>query len=106
MMHIGEKIKQRRKELKWSQRDLADRMEYAHSTIGRIERGIIDIPQSRIAQFSEVLGVPVSYLRDWEEKPTAQGSELSEGMMELVDCIKKLPEDKIQMLLQVARSIR
>ena len=106
MMHIGEKIKQRRKELKWSQRDLADRMEYAHSTIGRIERGIIDIPQSRIAQFSEVLGVPVSYLMDWEEKPTAQGSELSEGMMELVDCIKKLPEDKIQMLLQVARSIR
>ena len=61
---------------------------------------------SQIQILCEELGVPVSYLMDWEEKPTAQGSELSEGMMELVDCIKKLPEDKIQMLLQVARSIR
>ena len=106
MMKIGEKIKQRRQELMWSQRELAAKMDYDHSTIGRIERGTIDIPQSRITQFSEVLGVPVSYLMGWEEKSTAQGSELSEEMVELIDCIKKLPEDKIQMLLQVARSIR
>ena len=43
-------------------------MEYNnHSTIGRIEAGKVDIPQSRIVQFSEVLGVSVAYLMGWEE---------------------------------------
>ena len=66
-MKIGEKIKQRRQELQWSQRELASKMGYNHSTITRIETGKIDIPQSRIVQFSEVLGVTVAYLMDWEE---------------------------------------
>ena len=69
-MKIGERIKQRRKELKWSQRELAAKMNYDHSTVGRIERGTIDIPQSRIVQFAEVLGVSVAYLMDWEEMKT------------------------------------
>lgn len=67
-MTIGEKIKHRRIELGWSQRDLAARMKYNnHSTIGRIESGKVDIPQSRIVQFSEVLGVSIAYLMGWEE---------------------------------------
>lgn len=68
-MTIGEKIKKRRTELEWSQRELSDRMKYSnHSTIARIESGKVDIPQSRIVQFAEVLGVSVAYLMDWEEK--------------------------------------
>lgn len=66
-MNIGEKIKQRRKELRWSQRDLAEKMGYNHSTVTRIETGKIDIPQSRILQFAEVLGVSVAYLMNWSE---------------------------------------
>lgn len=67
-MPIGEKIKQRRNELKWSQRELARRMNYTdHSTITRIESGKVDVSQSRIVQFAEVLGVSVSYLMSWEE---------------------------------------
>lgn len=67
-MNIGEKIKQRRKELKWSQRELAERMGYNnHSTITRIESGKVDIPQSRIVQFAEVLQTDVAYLMNWEE---------------------------------------
>ena len=53
--------------------------------------------------------VSVGYLlgeEDKKEKPTVKDDGLSEEMLELFDCIKKLPEDKIQMLLQVARSIR
>jgi transcriptional regulator with XRE-family HTH domain len=67
-MTIGEKIKQRRMELGWSQRDLAAKMGYNHhSTVARIESGKVDIPQSRIVKFSEVLGVTITYLMDWEE---------------------------------------
>lgn len=68
-MKIGEKIKQRRMELKWSQRDLAAKMGYSNnSTITRIESGSVDIPQSRIVQFAEVLGVSVAHLMGWDEE--------------------------------------
>ena len=67
-MKIGEKIKQRRNELGWSQRELASKMGYNNnSTITRIESGKVDIPQSRIVQFADVMGVTVAYLMDWEE---------------------------------------
>lgn len=68
-MTIGERIKARRNELKWSQRDLCEKMGYSnHSTIGKIETGKVDIPQSRIVQFAEVLGVSIAYLMGWEEE--------------------------------------
>ena len=61
----------------------------------------------RIEVMAEYFGIQKSDLiEEQKEKPTAQSDGLSEEMVELIDCIKKLPEDKIQMLLQVARSIR
>jgi transcriptional regulator with XRE-family HTH domain len=68
--------------------------------------GVSAVTAQKIANY---FGVSVGYLlgeEEQKEKPTAQGDELSKDMMELIDCIKTLPEDKIQMLLQVARSIR
>ena len=68
-MTIGEKIKERRKELGWSLRELSDRMGYAnHSTIARIESGTVDIPQSKVVRFAEVMGTSVAYLMDWDEE--------------------------------------
>lgn len=60
---IGDKIKNRRLELGWTQEDLSRRMGYKHcSSINKIELGINDIPQSKIEKFAEVLGVSISYL--------------------------------------------
>ena len=68
-MTIGQRIKQKRLERQWSQRELAARMDYSnHSTIGKIETGKVDIPQSRIVQFADVLGTTVSYLMGWDEE--------------------------------------
>ncbi len=104
-MNIGWKIKLRRKELRWSQRDLAEKMGYNHSTITRIETGKIDIPQSRILQFAEVLHTDVSYLMDWEEeKPTVDG-ELSDNMRKLIEFAKSVPEDKVDLVLKIMQSI-
>ena len=61
----------------------------------------------KIEAMSQYFGCEKSDLiEDKKEKPTVKDDGLSEEMIELIDCIKKLPEDKIQMLLQVARSIR
>lgn len=69
------------------------------------KKGVSTANAQKIAAY---LNVSVGYLlgEEEKEKPTAQSDGLSEEMQELIDCIKKLPEDKIQMLLQVARSIR
>lgn len=69
MAHIGEKIMERRKAMGITQEELARRMGYkSKSTINKIEMGINDIPQSKVAKFSEVLGVSIAYLLDWQEE--------------------------------------
>lgn len=70
------------------------------------KKGVSTDTAKKIAGY---FNVSVGYLlgeEEQKEKPIAQDDELSKDMVELIDCIKKLPEDKIQMLLQVARSIR
>lgn len=107
-MTIGQKIRAQRMEKGWSQRDLATKMHYAdHSTIGKIETGKVDIPQSRIVQFAEVLGVSIAYLMGWEDEQQnpAVESEVSEGKQALIDFAKSVPEDKAGMILQVMKTI-
>lgn len=113
-MHIGEKIKQRRTELKWSQRDLAERMGYNHSTITRIETGKIDIPQSRIVQFAEVLQTSVAFLMGWEEEIKADpiGTAerhfemiVDEDLNEIFDDFKKLSKQQKKIVKDLIHSL-
>jgi transcriptional regulator with XRE-family HTH domain len=84
-MTIGERIKNRRNELGWSQRKLSDKMGYSnHSTITKIEAGKVDIPQSRIEQFAEVLGVTLSYLIGVNEKIEKNPVEMAEFHFEMI----------------------
>ena len=74
-MIVGEKIKERRKELGLSTRELADRMGYAnHSTIVRIESGKHDINQSRISEFARVLGTTPAHLMGWDVSAEEAGA--------------------------------
>ena len=84
-MSIGQKIKQRRTELGWSQRDLAAKMGYNNnSTVARIENGKVDIPQSRIVKFSEVLGVSIAYLMGWDEEIEKDPTGMAERHFEIL----------------------
>lgn len=97
-MTIGERIKAKRKELKWSQRELADKMGYSnHSTVVRAESGQIDLPQSRILQFAEVLGVTPGFLMGWEQEPEDLGALAAEvlkdpALLEVVKNYRSLSE--------------
>ena len=69
-------------------------------------KGMSTTTAQKIASYFDV---SLGYLLGEEEKkenPTVKDDGISGDMQELIDCIKKLPEDKIQMLLQVAKSIR
>ena len=112
-MKIGDRIKQRRMELDWSQRDLANKMGYNHSTITRIETGKIDISQSRVIQFSEVLGVSIAYLMGWEEEQKKNDIQADiilkmrtdSDFMSAVETLYKLEKDKLQSVTQMLNTL-
>lgn len=103
-MNIGERIKQRRIELDWSQRDLASKMGYNHSTITRIEQGKVDVYQNKIVQFAEVLGVSIAYLMGWQEEQEKNDIQADiilkmrtdSTFMSVVESLYKLDADKLQ----------
>lgn len=79
LTRIGDRIKTRRMELGWNQRDLAEKMGYKnHSAVARAEAGKVDLPQSKVEQFAKVLGVKPGYLMGWEEKPEEFGALAAE----------------------------
>lgn len=112
---VGEKIKIRRLELGWSLRELAKRMEYANqSTIARIEKGEIDIPQSKVVKFAEVMNTTVAYLMDWEEVEKKNNATADivvrlrkdNEFFSLVECLLKLDAEQISVIKQMASALQ
>lgn len=94
MLELYKNIKRRRQQLKMTQTDLALKMGYADkSMIAKIEKGNVDLPQSKILAFANVLETTPGELMGWdyEAEPT-----------ETVDNIYKLNKIKLPMLGKVA----
>lgn len=114
-MKIGEKIKQRRLELGWSLRELATRTGYANqSTITRIESGKIDLPQSKIALFAEVMGTTAAYLMDWEEVQKNNDTiadivvrlRMDNEFLSLVESLQDLDGEQIRSVKQILAAFK
>lgn len=94
MLELYKNIKRRRQQLKMTQTDLALKMGYADkSMIAKIEKGNVDLPQSKILAFANVLETTPGELMGWdyEAEPT-----------ETVDNIYKLDKIKLPMLGKIA----
>ena len=68
--------------------------------------GVSAVTAQKIANY---FNVSVGYLlgeEDKKEKPTVIDDGLSEEKQKLIEKIKKLPEDQVQLLLQVAERIK
>ncbi len=111
MSIVGENILAMRKELGMTQEELAKKMGYkSKSTINKIELGINDIPQSKIAKFAEVLNTTPAHLMGWSD--TMQESKdqsyfkisISTGEKILLDLFRRVPEDKQELVLQMIRA--
>jgi transcriptional regulator with XRE-family HTH domain len=112
---IGEKIKMRRMELGWTLRELAKRMGYSnHSTVARIESGAIDIPQSKVVKFAEVMGTSVAFLMDWEEVQKTNDTitdavvkmRTDSEFLSLVECLMGLDDEKRLAIKQMALALQ
>jgi transcriptional regulator with XRE-family HTH domain len=66
-MTIGERIRQRREELRMSQEELATRVGYkSRSSINKIELNQADLRQSKIKAIADALLTTPSYIMGWE----------------------------------------
>ena len=113
-MEIGDRIRKRRMELGWSQRELAKRMGYSdNSTLARIEQGKVDVYQNKVVQFSEVLGVSVAYLMGWlddEQKndfiaEAVLKMRTDETFASVVENLHKLDKDKLETINQMLNTL-
>lgn len=94
MLELYKNIKRRRQQLKMTQTDLALKMGYADkSMIAKIEKGNVDLPQSKILAFANVLETTPGELMGWD-----YGAEPTET----VDNIYRLDKIKLPMLGKVA----
>lgn len=67
--------------------------------------GVNAVTAQKIASY---FGVSVGYLLGEEEKtekPTVEDDELSENIKQLIDFAKSVPEDKVELVLKVMKSI-
>ena len=108
-MNIGLRIKQRRKELKMTADELGKLIGKDRSTIYRYEKGDIEtMPLEILEPVAMFLQTTPQHLMGWDdeqsEKP-GQGDELSENVKKLVDFAKSVPEDKVELVLKLMRTI-
>ena len=85
MLKLYENIRLCRKAAKMTQEELASRTGYTdRSSIARVEKGEIDLPQSKILQFADALGVTPSQLLGWDEKPVEELQSMGALAAELI----------------------
>ena len=100
MLELYRNIKRFRKELKMSQEDLAKKTGYTdRSSIAKIEKGMVDLPQSKIFLFAEALNVtPGELMGNVDEAVPTNGHEqeyyLDDETRELLQFLDENPEYK------------
>lgn len=67
MDRIYENIRKRRKELGMTQKELTEKCGYTdHTTINKIEKGLVDITLGRLKQIASALDTTPAKLMGWE----------------------------------------
>lgn len=89
-----------------SRRDVCNDLDLSYWTFCDWVNGKKYPRMDKVELLANYFSVLKSDLIEEKEKSTAADDGLSRDMLELIDCIRNLPEDKIQVLLQVAKSIR
>lgn len=75
MLQLYKNIKSKRIELGMTQSELAQKMGYADkSMIAKIEKGVVDLPQSKIIAFADILGVTPGKLMGWNDTAPSRKS--------------------------------
>lgn len=106
-MDVGIKIKTARLAKGMTQEELGDILGVQKSAIAKYENGrIVNIKRSTLKKISDVLEIPPYELifEEVEGKP-ASDDGLSDNVRELVKFAMSVPDDKVELVLKVMKSI-
>lgn len=109
MLNLGDRVLARRKELKLSQEELANRMGLkSRSSISKIEAGR-EVTQRTVANLAQALEVTVPYLMGWADNPEDQAEyEASiltdDDLMEVIHIYRSLKMDQKAAIKQMAKT--
>lgn len=106
-MDVGTKIKEARIRKGMTQEELGDILGVQKSAIAKYESGrVVNIKRSTLKKISDTLDIPpIELLFDAKkEKPTAD-DELSENVKKLVDFARTVPDEKVDLVLKLLRTI-
>lgn len=108
-MTIYDRIRNRREELGMSQQELADKLGYkSRSAINKIEQGLRDINQSKVAAFANALHTTPAYLMGWvdeKEKPAINDDGLTEEQREIIELFDRADPEVQRAALDFLRAI-
>lgn len=105
-MTIGQRIRVARERKDMTLDEVATRCKTTKQTIFKYENEIVtNIPYDKIVLLSKALDVSPSYLFGWDEEESQSPSEpqLTGVDKELFELLKRIPEDKKRMFLQLGR---
>jgi transcriptional regulator with XRE-family HTH domain len=102
-MDIGQRIKQRRKELKISADELGKRLGKDRSTIYRYEKGDIEnLPLDILEPIAKALSTTPQFLMGWnEEQKQSADSELSLKKQKFIKLVEGMTDSQIEKLEQI-----
>lgn len=112
LLSIGQRIRNLRQVKQMTQAELAQKAGYtSRSSINKIEKGLVDLPRSKIIELANALDVSPAFIlfgndadiTTNEEKTPP--NELSEGKRKLIEFAESVPEDKVDLVLKLMQSI-
>ena len=109
MLPLYRNIKARRTELKMSQDTLAELTGYKdRSSIAKIEKGDVDLSESKIREFAKALRISPQELMGWEDpdEPSTLDTEyyLNQQTAEMAEFLMKNPQ--YQVLFDASRKVK
>lgn len=105
-MSIGDKIKNLRIKLGYTQDDLALYAKTTKQTIYKYETGIItNIPSSKLSLIAEKLETTPSYLMGWEDTPDSFENPNQEEI-ELIENFRKLDNDDKEKVVEYTKALQ
>ena len=104
---IGTKVKERRKVVGLSLRELASKLGLAHNQVQKYESGKNSIGASRLLQIAAILEIDISYF--FEGSGVCFGNQMADNVTnateELLDCFSHLDPIIQQNLLKVVKQL-
>ena len=98
---IGNRIKDRRKELKMSQKDLGNMVGLTAATISRIEDGSRKLTQENITKFTQALEVSPDWLMGWNDQPQISRIQLAQHVLNVLENMQVSVEKEDPMLARL-----